>query len=123
VSQFKIEIDDGASAFRPGQQIAGGVSWENEHKPAIAELRLFWYTRGFGTQDIGVVATHPFENAQQSDQRPFSFTAPEGPYSYSGKAISIVWALELVVKPGMEIARVEIVISPTMEPMQTYNSS
>jgi hypothetical protein len=38
---------------------------------------------------------------------------PEGPYSFSGKLISLIWALELACSPGSETVRREITVSPT----------
>ncbi len=38
--------------------------------------------------------------------------APRSPYSFSGKLISLIWALELVALPGREAARTEITLAP-----------
>jgi hypothetical protein len=45
------------------------------------------------------------------DNREFQIVLPDGPYSFSGKLISLVWCLELVVEPGSLCERKEIVIS------------
>ena len=63
-------------------------------------MRLFWYTRGKGTEDVGLVDTVAFPNPQTTDQRTFRFALPEAPYSFSGKLISIIWAIELILEPG-----------------------
>ena len=39
-------------------------------------------------------------------------TLPAGPYSFSGRLISLIWALELVAEPGNHVARVEITLGP-----------
>jgi hypothetical protein len=44
-----------------------------------------------------------------------SLRAPSGPYSFSGRLISLLWALEAVAEPGGEVARREIVLSPSGE--------
>jgi hypothetical protein len=49
---------------------------------------------------------------QATDLRPFEFTAPDEPYSFSGTLVSLVWNVELVVKPGDLRERREIVIAP-----------
>jgi len=107
-----IELADGRTAFKPGEPIAGRVSWD-VNGATSAEVRLFWYTRGKGTEDVGLVDTVAFPNPQAAEQRTFQFTLPEAPFSFSGKLISIIWAIELIVEPGSSVERREIVVSPT----------
>ena len=42
----------------------------------------------------------------------FSFDLPPGPYTFSGKLIAMVWALELVLHPSGFTDRVEFIYSP-----------
>jgi hypothetical protein len=77
------------------------------------ELRLIWYTEGKGDQDIGVVESEPFATPAAEDRRGFSFRLPDGPYSFSGKLISLVWALEVVAEPGSRAQRLRLVVSPS----------
>ena len=109
----KIGTRDSRTEFRPGEEISGAVGWQLTQPPKSVEVRLFWYTRGKGTEDVSVVDTVRFDNPKQEEARPFSFTAPAGPYSFSGKLISLIWALELVTEPGNESARLDLTISPT----------
>jgi len=108
-----IEIQNGANAFLPGETVEGTVSWQLDQPAVTVELRLFWYTQGKGDQDVGVVSTTPFGNPEIQDRRAFRVQLPDGPYSFSGKLISLVWALELVVEPGSRASRTEITVSPT----------
>jgi hypothetical protein len=55
----------------------------------------------------------PFAEPVLKDRRSFSLQLPEGPYSFSGKLISLAWALELVAEPGSRASRIEITVSPT----------
>lgn len=109
---MKIEIRDDRRQFRPGDQLEGSAKWLLSLPPESVELRLFWYTRGKGTQDAEVVETVRFDPPHQEDSRTFSLKLPQAPYSFSGKLISLVWALELLAKPNDETERVEIVVSP-----------
>jgi hypothetical protein len=104
---------DGASAFLPGETVEGTASWRLDRVAETAELRLFWYTEGKGDQDVGVVSVIPFANPGLQDQRAFRVTLPDGPFSFSGKLISLAWALELVIEPGSRAGRTEITVSPT----------
>jgi hypothetical protein len=42
----------------------------------------------------------------------FRFKLPDSPYSFSGKLVSLAWAIEAVAQPGERSARAEIVIAP-----------
>jgi hypothetical protein len=37
---------------------------------------------------------------------------PETPYSFSGRLISLLWALELVAPPSKTVGRQELVVAP-----------
>lgn len=112
-SQGEIEIDEGRRVFAPGDEVAGVVRWQLDGEPGSVALRLFWQTQGRGDSDVDVVAEESYEAPGSGDRRPFRFRLPEGPYSFSGKLISLVWGLELVADPGGALAHVEITVSPT----------
>ena len=111
MSTLRIDISGGERSYKPGATIGGRVTWQVDGDPASAELRLFWYTSGKGTQDVGNVDAVTFETPQTHDERTFSFVLPREPFSYSGKLISIVWAIELIVEPGSNVERHEFVMS------------
>ena len=107
-----IALDGGRTAYEPGEAVAGTASWEAAEAPAVVELRLFWFTKGKGVQDLSVVDKVRFDAPLSREDRPFKLALPEGPYSFTGRLVSLVWALELVALPGDEAARTEIVIAP-----------
>ena len=109
---IRLGLRENKTAFRPGEPIAGAVLWEFEKAPASAEVRLLWFTRGKGTEDGGIAATVRLDAPPAADTREFSFDAPNGPYSFSGTLIALIWAVEFVAKPGSEFARIEIEITP-----------
>jgi hypothetical protein len=113
MSRLTLEMRDGKKAFQPGEAVSGAAFWKLEQAPKSVEVRLFWHTRGKGTEDVSVVNTVRFENPLSEEARLFRFEAPNGPYSFSGRLISLIWGLELVVQPGQPSAQVEITISPT----------
>jgi len=112
MSDLEIKTRDDKTDFLPGEEIAGEVSWQGDAAPRSAELRLFWHTQGKGTRDVEVIETISFASPARQDRRDFRFALPESPYSFSGKLISLVWALELVLSTD-ETERLEIVISPS----------
>lgn len=107
-----IGLRENRAAFEPGEIVEGAVRWELEEAPLSAELHLKWYTRGKGTQDFEIVERVELEAPAAGDVRTFSFRAPESPYSFSGKLISLLWCVELVIMPGSRTHRSVIVIAP-----------
>lgn len=114
MSELRIGVDGGRTAFAPGETIDARISWHLASPPKRLELRLFWYTEGKGTQDVEIVERHPLQGGAFGEQV-VSLRAPGGPYSFSGRLISLIWALEAVAEPGGEVARCEVVLSPSGE--------
>ena len=113
MSWIRIETRDGVTVFHPGDDLEGSVRWSLDQPPRSLELRLFWYTDGKGERDVGVVESVPLADPGAEDNRPFRFRLPAGPYSFSGKIIRLLWALEAVAEPGDQAGRLEITVSPT----------
>lgn len=109
---FQLGLRENRTTFSPGEELAGAALWEFPEAPSFAEVRLVWSTKGKGSEDAAVVDTISFPSPQPGDTRPFKFELPESPYSFSGKLISLVWAVELVLQPGNHCARCEIVVAP-----------
>lgn len=107
-----IQIHDNQTAFSPRDRITGEVSWQLDTQPRNVELRLVWGTGGRGNLDFCIVETMSFSNPQPTETRPFSFTLPEGPYSFTGKFITLTWALELAIEPGRQLVGQEITVAP-----------
>lgn len=113
MSDIRVEIEGRRDGFRPGDEVRGTASWSLDEDPTGVELRLFWRTEGKGTQDVGVAETLAFQGAGRSDRREFCVRLPNGPYSFTGRLVSLVWAIEVVVEPGSIADRQELVVSPT----------
>jgi hypothetical protein len=107
-----IFIADGRTAFQPGETLEVSALWALAGAPERLEVRLFWYTRGKGTEDVGVVESERLENPPAAGEHRWRFPLPAQPWSFSGKLISLVWAVELVVEPGERVARAEFTLSP-----------
>src|SRR5690606_28676875 len=96
--------------------VEGVAGWELDAPPTSVELRLFWHTAGKGDEDVKIVDTVRFDDAPAVDARIYRITLPaDGPYGFSGRLITLQWSLELVVKPGGDVARLDITVSPTRE--------
>jgi hypothetical protein len=113
MSKLDILLHEDKAALAPRETLGGTIRWNLDANPRCLELSLFWYTAGKGTRDVGVVETRRFEEPGAFGSRDFAFTLPDGPYSFSGRLISLIWAVELTCSPGSETVRREIVLSPT----------
>jgi hypothetical protein len=112
MSELKLALREERTSFEPRDEVVGAAYWKLDKPAEAVELRLFWFTRGKGTEDARVVETVRFDNPQIEEARQFRFRLPEGPYSFSGRLISLLWAIELVVMPSKEVRRVEITMGP-----------
>ena len=112
MSELSIELPEGRTSYRPGETLGGVASWRLDEPVDVLEIRLLWFTRGKGTQDVSVIDHREFRLPALSGHKEFTFNLPEGPYSFSGRLISLIWALELVTPKGKESTRVEFVVSP-----------
>jgi hypothetical protein len=115
MSTLSLELPDGRTSLRPGEQIAGMARWDLRQAPESLEVRLFWYTEGKGTRDTGLATAMEIQNPGPSGEEPFSFEVPQGPFSFSGRLVSLCWAVELVSERPDQAERLDLVVSPTGE--------
>jgi hypothetical protein len=111
LSPLSLRLEEGRRAFAPGDRLRGTAGWSLPAAPALVEVRLYWKTVGKGTTDLQVVDVTRAAASASGEQR-FDFRLPETPHSFSGRLVSLVWAVELVVEPGDESCREEIVVAP-----------
>jgi hypothetical protein len=110
-NELGLFTTDGRKTFRPGETLELSALWALAAPPATLEARLFWFTRGKGTEDVKIVATQALATADSAGETRVVFTLPAAPYSFSGKLVSLLWAAELVA--GQLSARCEFTLSPT----------
>jgi hypothetical protein len=108
---IRIEID-GEPAREPGREVTGTVHWTLAAPPASIYTRLFWYTAGKGDRDLSVVDESSTTTSSARGSLPFRFRLPEGPYSFSGKLISLIWAIEAIAEPAGDSGRAELTVGP-----------
>ena len=100
----------GDSSRNPRDVLELVARWSLPSAPKSLEIRLFWFTRGKGTEDVGVVATERVPEPGGNGEHRVRFTLPDAPYSFSGSLISLIWAVELVADETA--ARWEFVLAP-----------
>lgn len=111
MNRLRVNFVDDRASFVPGESVSGTATWELETDPQSIELRLFWYTTGKGDQDLDVVQRLVFAPSRHGTES-FQLDLPRRPFSFSGKLISVIWAVELVAHPGEFTERLEIIIGP-----------
>jgi hypothetical protein len=113
MSTLSIELEDGKLAYAPGEEVRGRASWALDGDPESVEVHLFWRTEGKGTQDTEIADTAVFQAPGRQDKRDFKLRIPDGPYSFAGKLIAILWSVEVVAEPDSHAGRQDIVVSPS----------
>ena len=107
-----LATETGETAFEPGREIAVRAEWHLEEVPRSVELRLVWSTEGKGSQDVGVVERVVFVGPGDRDSRRQILRLPRAPYSFSGRLVSLIWAVELLAEPGELSTRLDLVMAP-----------
>jgi hypothetical protein len=110
VEPLTIAPTSGDSSRKPHGVVELLARWSLPSTPRSLEARLFWFTRGKGTEDVGVVAKELVPAPGAHGEHRVRFTLPEAPYSFSGRLISLIWAVELVA--DNTAARWEFVLAP-----------
>jgi hypothetical protein len=113
MNRVEVVLDGTERRFRPGDTVSGRARWSLESPPRVVMARLFWRTSGRGTADLKVVDEVRFESPAARGEQPFRFKLPASPYSFSGKLISLVWAVEVVTEPSDTSAHEDFVLSAT----------
>jgi hypothetical protein len=111
MNRLSIDIG-GRTRFEPGEEIAVSAKWSLDRPPEVVELRVVWNTTGAEQRDLQVVETVRIDSPLAEDTRQLTVRLPREPYSFQGKKISLVWALELVALPLKASTRREIEIGP-----------
>ncbi|HEY7368600.1 MAG TPA: hypothetical protein VIA29_01850 [Thermoanaerobaculia bacterium] len=113
MSEIRVALAGGAEGFRPGEEVSGTVSWNLEIPPSRLEVRLFWHTEGKGDSDVQIACMETFPDPGREGSRSFRMRIPDAPWSFSGKLISLKWAVEAVAEPAGVAGSAPMVVSPT----------
>ncbi|MFI4860875.1 MAG: hypothetical protein ACIAXF_09370 [Phycisphaerales bacterium JB063] len=111
--ELTLTLDRTDGGYRPGEVITGLMRWSLDEPPELIDVRLFWWTSGKGTSDSGLMGELKFEGLAASGEQAIVFDVPSGPYSFSGKLVTIQWAVEAIARPGKRVARAALVLSAT----------
>jgi hypothetical protein len=79
--------------------------------PRSLSVMLSWTTSGKGTTDAAAVWTQDIPEPRAKGEKQIGAPLPDGPYSFSGKLISLQWRVELVANKDISCAW-EFVLGP-----------
>ena len=121
MTDFSLTLNEDDTGYWPGETITGVAEWDVDRTVDALEIRLIWFTDGIGDRDTAVVDQLVCEQMPHGSQR-FEFSLPRGPYSFSGKQISLTWAVELVILPSEETESSKFVLSSTGDEVDLTNT-
>jgi len=102
----------------PGTVLEGHVEWQLANTPRSITVELHCYTDGSIPGQSEVMEHVVFDAPSTSERRAFQIRIPSQPYSFEGTLFKICWELEARVTPGKHSDVVQLVVSPTGEPVQ-----
>ena len=120
MSTIKVQLDGDRTHFYPGEQLTGRGAWHLEEAPEAVEVRLLWHTSGKGTRDTNVVESIELQGEGVWGDDTFSIPIPDGPYSFSGKLVTLNWAIEIVAEPSNESFAIELTVGPQEGEIDLY---
>jgi len=123
MNTLKINTLNGHTDFSPGEKVELTIEWMFDDRPNQIEVRLVWYTKGKGDTDIEIVDSIRFEQPRISESERCTFQLPEQPYSFSGKLISLIWAVEVIAEPSGDSQRLDIVVAPDGQEVVLHNKN
>jgi hypothetical protein len=112
---LRIDLFNEKGAYLPGEKVKGKLEWDFDFVPERILLQLLWKTERKGTEDSETVGTETVVNLTAHGSKEFLFELPEGPYSFSGRLISLIWYVKASLEPESEEHRVEIIVSPSRQ--------
>lgn len=112
MSHLDISTPGQQTAYRPGDWLEAKAVWQLDQDVEWLEVRLIWFTQGKGDSDVSVEDKLRIDKPPRQDSRAFRFPLPAAPYSFSGKLISLIWAVEIVAEGTKDAARLEFTLAP-----------
>lgn len=117
MSRITLTLDRPEARYLPGEEVRGTVEWSLENDPARLEVVLFWYSEGKGSPDTHTAASEVWEQPGIQGKRPFALKLPMAPHSFSGKLVTLRWAVEVYCRKPKLVEHLDLSMSPDGEPI------
>lgn len=108
MNQFSLSLTQ--KHCRPTERLRGEVSWQLNKAPKKLQVNLYWTTAGRGNTDLRIIESKSLKPNQHGFSS-FEFVLPAGPYSFSGRLITLSWAVEFIADSN-ECVTETIVVAP-----------
>ena len=116
MNKLTVILDD--DIYSTGKTLTGNVTCSGISKHAkLLSIRLIWFTQGKGDRDYATADSVDVELSEAYKGTAFEFILPTRPLSFSGKLISLTWAVEAVVKPSNQSALAEFALTDGTDPI------
>lgn len=120
MNNIALILRDQQTAYKPGSRLSGEVQWNIELNSATIVVSVFYQTEGIGSEDATTILTQTIEACSTTGSQNFAFTLPSSPYSFSGKLITLRWAIGAEIKALKTLTIIPIIISPTDSEINLY---
>lgn len=110
---IRLALREGRTTFRPGEEVAGTVSWQGSAVSRSIAVRLLWSTYGKCTPEAEVVAEEQLADLRPVSEGAFRLRLPDAPFSFRGRLVALLWRVEAVAEGEKETAAVELEVSPS----------
>jgi hypothetical protein len=122
-NNFIAKLADDKRNYQPGEELVLGITWDFGEPLTKFEVRLVWNTEGKGDRDLETMKTITLAAPGQSGQELVRTQLPYLPYSYRGKLLAIVWAVEVIAFPSKQAQRLVFEITPEKTVIEVTETS
>jgi hypothetical protein len=118
---IQLQLTNVKRSYSPGEVIEVRIKWDVSKPADRFDVELSWATRGKGTVDEEIAASAVVvAGGRTSGEGSFRITAPNGPYSFSGRLVSLVWILAASSVDGKESSEEHVLIAPGGQELLVY---
>ncbi|GIW95378.1 MAG: hypothetical protein KatS3mg110_3419 [Pirellulaceae bacterium] len=115
-AQIVVHLENDPPHYEPGDVMVAQVEWQLPAPPDYLQVALVWFTRGKGNTDHRVVERLRIDGPLESaGSKRLGIQLPVSPWSFSGRLISLLWAIEVTAYPSRTRTRCPFVMAPNRE--------
>lgn len=104
----------------PSSALTVEVRWAQPAPPGRITARFTWRTEGKGDSDTGEGTSASVAAPTASGHAELRIVAPDGPLTFHGRLLSVLWTLELT--GGGETLELPVVVAPDGTPRKLPGS-
>ena len=119
---ISIHLDNDRDGFAPGETITGELHWSGlpVSEMSFISLQLAFRTEGKGTSQREVFDEREWPLSASDGSESFEIQAPNWPWSFSGKLVSLLWTLDAWQEDD-HAESIQVAISPNGSEIDLYH--